>query len=103
MNTYTMYSNKGLNWNAKGEERILQNVANLLNTYTHEVSYNRKMGRNLENIDKPLDIFIARVLEETYDLLEEYETRVNIQDIEYIGLEEGIPVLKVVLEIGEGN
>ncbi|MBO0555664.1 hypothetical protein EXQ41_06315 [Clostridium botulinum] len=101
MNTYIIYSNKGLNWNAKGEERILQNVANLLNTYKNGVSYNRKMGRNLENIDKPLDIFIARVIEETYDLIEEYEPRVSIKDIEYIGLEEEVPVLKVVLELGE--
>ncbi|EJO5349080.1 hypothetical protein NRP93_003232 [Clostridium botulinum] len=103
MNTYTIYSNQELNWNSKGEERILQNVTNLLNTYMTEVSYNRKMGRNLENIDKPLDIFIARVIEETYDLVEEYEPRVTIKDIEYIGLKEEIPVLKVVLELGEGN
>ncbi|WP_039658453.1 hypothetical protein [Clostridium tyrobutyricum] len=100
MDKYTIYSNKvELNWNAKGNERILQNITNLLNTYTNEVAYNRKMGRNSDNIDRPAPVMIGAVIEETYDLIQEYEPRVNILDVEYMGMEDDIPVLRVVLQL----
>lgn len=101
MSNYNIYSNsKEINWNAKGKSRIIQNVNNLLNTFTHEVAYNRKMGRNSENVDKPIDIFIATVIEETYDLIEEYEPRATVKDVEFIGNDEtNTPILRVVVEI----
>lgn len=101
MDNYTVYSNlKNINWNAKGNERIIQNINNILNTYTHEVAYKREMGRNSDNIDKPVSILIANSIEETFDLIETYEPRARVSDIEYIGNEDdGTPILKVVVEI----
>lgn len=98
---YTLTTKSNLNWNAKGQERIVQNVANILSTYTNEVAYSRSLGRNSDNIDLPLDDYIPRIIEETFDLIQEYEPRASIKDIEFIGIEDNIPVLKVVIDIGD--
>lgn len=100
MSEYTIYSNSiELNWNAKGIERIIQNVGNLLNTYIYEVAYNRQMGRDSGNFDRPLPVLIAAAIEETFDLIQDYEPRATVVDVEYIGIEDNIPVLKVVLKV----
>ncbi|WP_142413054.1 hypothetical protein [Hathewaya massiliensis] len=98
---YTFNTKSCLNWNAKGKERIVQNVSNILNTHTHEVAYNRNLGRDSSNIDLPIDMYVSKIIEETFDLIEENEPRALIKDIEYLGLENNIPILKVVIEVGD--
>lgn len=97
--SYTVYSNQGINWNAKGHERILQNIANLLSTFVYEVAYDRVKGRDPANLDKPLDKMIPAVIAEAYDLIQEYEPRVNIETIEATVID-GEVVTKVVVKIG---
>ncbi len=99
MSEYTIYSNKSLNWSAKGRERILQNISNLLNTYRYEVAYDRILGRDPANIDKPIDKIIPVIISETYDLIQEYEPRVKIKNVEVIQNSEG-PIIKAVVDIG---
>lgn len=99
MAEYTIHSNnQELNWNVKGVERILQNVVNILNTFMYEVAYDRIMGRNPKNIDKPSDKMTPAIIAETYELVEEYEPRANIKDVEVIDSEEG-PIIKAVISI----
>ena len=67
---YTINSNEQLiNWNAKGRERIAQNVNNILNTLQNEVPYLRSMGRNPKNIDSITTKTRYALTEETYDLI----------------------------------
>lgn len=47
--------NTALNWSARGTERKIQNVLNILRTYKGEVAYNRSLGISSEIIDKPID------------------------------------------------
>lgn len=101
---YEVYSNKNyLNWNAKGDERIIQNVNTILNTFKDEVPYDRLMGRNPDNLDKPLEKVKNKIIEETYDLVNTYETRVTVKEVNIIyEVDENnnkIPVIKVVIEI----
>ena len=44
-----------LDWSAKGKDRIVQNVMNILRTYKGEVAYNRAFGISPDVIDKPAD------------------------------------------------
>ncbi len=102
--TYEVYSNQNyINWNAKGDERILQNVSNILNTLKYELPYDRLMGRNPDNLDKPLNKIRNKLIEETYDLINTYETRANIKEVDIIYEKnddgDNIPTIKVVVEI----
>lgn len=94
-----------INWNAKGDERILQNINNILNTIKYEVPYDRLMGRSPENLDGVFEKNKAALIEETYDLINTYETRATIKSvvIEYKKSKDNesieIPIIKVVVTI----
>ncbi|MHC1683678.1 MAG: hypothetical protein AB6733_12090 [Clostridiaceae bacterium] len=99
MGAYTIYSNQKINWNAKGIERTLQNIVNLINTFMYEVAYDRVMGRDPTNLDKPLDKMIPAIISETYDLIQEYAPKTTIEQIEVINSIEGDLVIKAVINI----
>lgn len=94
-----------IDWNASGDKRILQNVNNILNTIKYEVPYDRLMGRDPKNLDGVFEKNKAAIIEETYDLINTYETRVSVKSvkIEYVESEENenikIPIIKVVVTI----
>lgn len=80
---YTVDSNyQEINWNAKGDEQIVQNVCNILNLIKNEVPYARDKGRDLSNIDKTSNLTRYKLIEETYDLIEKYEPRVIVDDVQ---------------------
>lgn len=95
---YVVNSNdKLINWNAKGTERILQNINNVLNTIKYEVPYDRLMGRNPENLDGVLAKKKNILIEETYDLINTYEPRAKVNSVE---IKEGDNLeIKVVVSI----
>lgn len=95
---YSINTEQKIDWNAKGHKKILQNVSNILNTFMYEVAYDRVMGRDPSNLDKPLDKLIPNIVAETYDLIEEYEPRVDILDVQVI-IQDGNPIIKVVVDI----
>lgn len=88
-----------INWNAKGHERIIQNVVNILNTVRYEVAYDRVMGRDTNHLDKNFNEIKSLLIAETYDLIEEYEPRAKIENVHINQLETGEVNIKVVIEI----
>lgn len=101
---YEVNSSKTLiDWNAKGDERILQNVNNILNTLKYEVPYDRLKGRDPDNLDKSLNQSRHKIIEETYDLINTYEPRATPKSVDYYydknEAGEDIPVIKVVVSI----
>lgn len=88
-----------LNWSAKGNERVLQNVFNLLNTYKYEVAYDRLLGLSAELIDKPLSQVTGLIAAEIIEQVERFEPRARISDIEVKGQGMGDVMIKVVIEI----
>lgn len=95
---YTISNKKSINWNAKGHERILQNISNILSIYKYEVAYDRTFGRNPQNIDKPLNKSLSAIITETYDLIKDYEPRAIVKDVIVENSDADI-VIKVVVEI----
>lgn len=90
-----------INWNAKGTERIIQNIVNLLNTFRYEVAYDRTIGLTGKFIDKPLDHAVAEATSEMYELITIYEPRATLKEVQYIGLDDkGNMQFKVVVDIG---
>ncbi len=94
---YIVSNEQLINWSAKGNERILQNVNNILNTIQFEVPYSRKMGRNPKNIDSITAKTRYALIEETYDLIEKYEPRAVVKDVKIENINN--PIIKVVVEI----
>lgn len=90
-------SDTSINWNAKGAERILQNVNNILNTIKNEVPYDRLMGRDPDNIDSVLNKSKYSIMEETYTLINTYEPRATVKSVDIEGVEN--PIIKVVVTI----
>lgn len=91
--------NSNINWNAQGDERIAQNVVNILNTVQYEVAYDRIMGRNSNNLDRNFKEVESILISETYDLIEEYEPRAKVINILVNQLENGEIDIRAVIEI----
>ena len=92
-----------IDWRAKGAQRIAQNVQNLLNTVKIETAYSRNKGRSGDEIDMNFEEMKNLVIAETYEIVEEYEPRAEILDVEVISADaKGEIAIKVVLEI-EGS
>ncbi|BCZ48420.1 hypothetical protein psyc5s11_44870 [Clostridium gelidum] len=83
---YTVSSSDLIDWNAKGNNRILQNINNIINTVKNEVPYDRLMGRNPKNVDKTNKNRNA-LIEETYDLIKTYEPRATVKSVEIEDIE----------------
>lgn len=89
-----------LNWAAKGAERVVQNVFNLINIWRYEVAYNRTMGLDPAIPDKPSDKASAMYISEIYRLVADYEPRAIIKDVKYFGVDkDGQMQHQVVIEV----
>jgi Gene 25-like lysozyme. len=89
-----------LNWNATGNERIIQNVNNIINTWKYEVAFNREMGILSEVIDNPKDSAAALYISEIYRVVAEFEPRAKVKEVEFIDSDQnGNMQFKVVINI----
>jgi len=92
--------NIGIDWGAKGTDRIKQNIINLLNTNKYEVAYDRVRGMSGKYIDKPLDQAVSLVTAEIYEVINRYEPRASLKSVNYAGIDgNGNIQFKVVVDI----
>lgn len=88
-----------INWQAKGQERTLQNVINLLNTFRYEVAYDRTLGLD-RDVDGPIDEVAAQKTNEIIELIEENEPNAVVKRVEFVGIDDdGNMAFKVVVDI----
>ena len=89
-----------LDWNAKGELRVLQNIKNLITTWRYEVAYDRTKGMNPSILYLPKDDAIALYTAEIYRLIETYQPDVEVVSVDFLKVdEEGNMDFKVVVEL----
>lgn len=89
-----------LNWNATNDERIVQNVLNIISTWKYEVAYNREMGIDSTLLEKPTQISSAQYISEVFRVIQEYEPRVTVKEVKFIGTDEnGNMQFKVVINV----
>lgn len=89
-----------INWGATGNERIVQNVLNIINTWKYEVAYNREMGIDSRLLDKPKDIAAAQYIAEVYRIVPIYEPRAEVKEVTFLQVDdEGVMQFKVVVNI----
>lgn len=92
-------TSREIDWNAKGAARRVQNINNALNTYRHEVAYDRTFGRDPANRDKPMDKCIQAVIAETYNLVPVIDPKATVLDVIPQEKDEGELSLKVVIDL----
>lgn len=80
----TIDSSKGnvLDWTAKGKDRIIQNIFNILNTYKYEVAYNRDFGISADVLDKDIETMKSIITEDLFDNIKKYEPRATLKSVE---------------------
>lgn len=91
-----IFGENNIDWNAKGNERKAQNVANLINTYRYEIAYDRTKGMDPEIIDKPLHQMVNKFSSEVYRLISVYQPNVTVTEISPVVIGDDT-TMKVVL------
>lgn len=86
----------GLDWCARGKERIVQNIVNILNTYKYEVAYMRGFGMSADAIDKPLEEMRSIITEDLFDNIKQYEPRATLKAVTIKEINEDGGVIAVV-------
>lgn len=67
-----------LEWGLTGEDRIIQNVLNLIRTRQYEVPFMRKLGVNPDVIDNTLPFIESEVENDIIELVDTYESRAKV-------------------------
>lgn len=96
---YTIDTTKQIDWSAKGNDRIVQNVLNILNTRVYEIAYGRLMGISSSHIDMPVELAEAKVSADVLEILSRYEPRVTVKSIDFIGFSNEEINLRLVIEL----
>lgn len=88
-----------LDWSAKGKDRIVQNVLNIMRTYKGEVAYNRGFGISPDVIDKPADEVQAIIADDLSARIEQDEPRAQLISVTASHDESGDIVISVRIEV----
>lgn len=97
---YTLRSNSStLDWGLAGEDRIVQNVLNLIRTKKYEVPFMCGLGIDPDVIDNTHPFIQAKIEEDIIELIGEYEPRAKVLAVKFIDADEGSLVYEVKVEV----
>ena len=93
----TSEQSNALPWfDAKGTDRIIQNIKNIVNTYKYEVAYLRGFGMSPDAIDKDVDTMRGVITEDVLDNIKAYEPRATLVSVTVKEISEDGGVIAVV-------
>lgn len=97
----TVHSNDDtINWNATGNERIVQNVLNILRTRQFEVPFMREFGINPDFLDSAPQSIQTDFLAHITELIEDGEPRASVVDVRIDTCDaDGAYIIAVDLEV----
>lgn len=86
---YTISSNnEKIEWGLVEEERVLQNVLNLVRTRKWEIPFMYDVGISQEFTDNKLSYIEAELTDEIMELVEKYEPRAKVVEVTLISVDE---------------
>lgn len=71
-----------IDWNATGNDRIVQNVLNIIRTKKYEVPFMRLMGISPDYIDEALNGYRADIINDVIENINTYEPRVEVLNVD---------------------
>jgi phage baseplate assembly protein W len=83
------------------EEEVLQNVRTILTTIKHSIPLDRSFGIDGEVIDLPINVAKAKMTNEIFRAVRQYEPRAVIESITFTGEDKGILRPKMEVRINE--
>lgn len=87
-------------WGATGDERIVENVRNILRTRKFEVPFMRDMGLNPNHSDAPPNYVKANITNDIIETINTYESRAKVVDVNIVSVDEnGYYEISVDLEV----
>lgn len=93
-------ADKSINWEATGNDRIAQNVLNLIRTKKYEVPFLPEMGLEPENIDGVVQKLKYTIENDVMELIETWENRAVVLSVDINEVtEDGNVVFTVELEV----
>ena len=97
---YTVSSDSpDIQWGLTGEERIVQNVLNILRTKKHEVPFMRDFGVDPDNFDEDIDFIRANIMQDVTNEIKAYESRVEVLGVTLSGVDENNNLI-ITVEMG---
>ena len=89
-----------LNWTAKGNDRVIQNVYNILNTRKSDVAYNREFGISPDVFDNDVETSKILLMEDLEEQIRINEPRAKLKSIDIQGVTaEGEIAVVVKIEV----
>jgi phage baseplate assembly protein W len=82
-------------------EEVLQNVRTILTTIKHSIPLDRSFGIDGEVIDLPINVAKAKMTNEIFRAVRQYEPRAVIESITFTGEDKGILRPKMEVRINE--
>ena len=96
---YTISGGGHADWSESGDARVLQNVRNLINTYRHEIAYDRTCGIDRSIFDRPQPEVEAIMPAAVMELIEAREPRVRVVSVDVRSGGHGVIEVQVVVEL----
>ena len=88
-----------LDWNAKGPDRVAQNVRNLLSLTQYEVAYNRLLGMPAGVADQLAEDAARQAAQAAREMIRRFEPRAKVTDVTPALDEVGNLVLEVEINL----
>lgn len=89
-----------LDWTARGTDRIIQNITNILNTYKYEVAYNRGLGISPDILDKDIGTVKSIIIEDLFDNIKKNEPRARLVSVDVVSVSpDGHITAKIEIEV----
>ena len=74
----------GLDWTARGTDRIVQNIKNILSTFKYEVAYNRGLGISPDILDKDVETMKSIITTDLFDNIKKNEPRARLISVDVV-------------------
>lgn len=84
-------------------EEVLQNVRTIITTIKYEIPLDRDFGIDGDVIDMPMQQAQAKLSQEIFRAVRQYEPRAVIESIDFSGDESGRLIPKLEVSIGEAS
>ena len=72
---------RSIEWGLKGNDRIVQNMLNILRTRKYEIPFMRDLGIDTDYMDNITSYVCNNLTNDVIELAEQYESRVTILNV----------------------
>lgn len=89
-----------ISWGLTGNDRVAQNVLNIIRTKATEIPFLRELGISYNYIDSNVNYLRTHITNDIIELINKYESRAEILSVKIIGTDDnGNVIIQVEMEV----